>query len=113
MLFRASEVKMLFIGLIFLLISSVYLTFGCLTRDTPSTIVHCQSCNQETDFNRENVASNPQKVQVEIYYETLCYDTRSFIQHQLYPVWQDLGSENIMEIKWKPYGKARVSSIRQ
>ena len=46
-------------------------------------------------------------MQVEVYYETLCPDTRYFIRQQLYPVWQDL--KHIMDIHWKPYGKATVS----
>ena len=51
----------------------------------------------------------PSKVQVEVYYETLCPDTRYFIRQQLYPVWQDL--KHIMDIHWKPYGKATVSKL--
>ena len=47
-------------------------------------------------------------MQVEVYYEVLCSDTRNFIRRQLHPVWQQLGHKNIMEIQWKPYGKARV-----
>ena len=51
----------------------------------------------------------PRKVQVEVYYETLCPDTRLFIRSQLYPAWDEL--EHIMDIHWKPYGKATVSSV--
>ena len=49
------------------------------------------------------------KVKVELFYETLCPDVRHFIQGQLYPVWEDLS--DIMEIQWKPYGFAQVSTI--
>jgi len=52
----------------------------------------------------EDYSNEPSKVQVEVYYETLCPDTRYFIRQQLYPVWQDL--KHIMDIHWKPYGKA-------
>ena len=45
---------------------------------------------------------------MEVYYETLCPDTRLFIRQQLYPAWDEL--EHIMDIHWKPYGKATVSS---
>ena len=51
----------------------------------------------------------PRKVQVEVYYETMCPDARQFIRKQLIPVWDELHS--IMDIQWKPYGKAQVSSI--
>ena len=46
------------------------------------------------------------KVQVELFYESLCPDSRGFIQGQLYDVWEDLS--DIMEIHWKPYGFAQV-----
>ena len=46
------------------------------------------------------------KVQVELFYETLCPNVKNFIQGQLVPVWEDLS--DIMEIHWKPYGFAKV-----
>ncbi len=47
------------------------------------------------------------KVQVEVYYEVLCPDSRSFVIHQLSPTWEKLKS--IMDVHLKPYGKAQVS----
>ena len=49
------------------------------------------------------------KVQVELFYESLCPDSRNFIQSQLIPVWEDLS--DIMEIHWKPYGFAKVKYV--
>jgi len=89
-------------GFVFVLISNFYLTSSCMSQNSDNPNQSCQSCNQTNYLN--NISP---KVQVEVYYETLCSDTRTFIQRQLYPVWQQLGHENIMEIKWKPYGKAR------
>lgn len=48
---------------------------------------------------------------MEVYYETLCPDTRLFIRSQLYPAWDEL--EHIMDIHWKPYGKATVSFVNK
>lgn len=44
------------------------------------------------------------KLQVEVYYEVLCPDSRYFILHQLYPAWEKVG--DIMDIRFVPYGKA-------
>merc|ERR1712228_147882 len=54
----------------------------------------------EEDHNQK-----PGKVKVEVYYETLCPEVRYFIHNQLYPVWEELN--HIMELHWKPYGKAQ------
>jgi interferon gamma-inducible protein 30 len=48
-----------------------------------------------------------QKLQVEVYYEVLCPDSRYFILHQLYPAWEKV--PDIMDIHFVPYGKASVS----
>lgn len=48
--------------------------------------------------------SGPRKVQVEVYYETLCPDSRYFVLHQFYPAWEKVS--DIMDVHWKPYGKA-------
>ena len=48
----------------------------------------------------------PQRVQVEIYYETLCPEVRDFFNDQLSPNWGDLNG--IMDVHWIPYGKASV-----
>ncbi|XP_063845621.1 gamma-interferon-inducible lysosomal thiol reductase-like isoform X1 [Scylla paramamosain] len=45
------------------------------------------------------------RVRVTVFYEALCPDSRNFIVHQLYPVWQDLG--NIMNLDLHAFGKAR------
>lgn len=46
---------------------------------------------------------------MEVYYETLCPDTRHLIRAQIYPVWEELS--HIMDIHWKPYGKAQVTPL--
>ena len=105
---------MLFSSLIFF-ISSLYLTSCCLSTSSTQSEKNCQSCHQIDSLNQtttlNSAEKSPPKVQVKVYYETLCSDTRSFILHQLYPVWQELGHEGIMEIQWKPYGKATVSKM--
>jgi len=45
-----------------------------------------------------------ERVTVDVYYECLCPDSRSFIVNQLYPAWQNL--KDIMEINLIPWGKA-------
>lgn len=45
-----------------------------------------------------------QKVNVSVYYETLCWQSVRLIQRQLYPVWLDF-TENL-NISFVPYGKA-------
>ena len=49
------------------------------------------------------------KVVVDLYYEVLCPDSRSFVLYQLYPAWQ--GLKNIFTINYIPYGKARVRQL--
>lgn len=46
------------------------------------------------------------KIQVSVYYETLCGDSVAFLRDQLYPTWQKRRDE--MDIKLVPYGKAAV-----
>ena len=48
-----------------------------------------------------------ERLQVEVYYEVLCPDSRYFILHQLFPAWERVG--DIMDIRFIPYGKASVS----
>ena len=59
----------------------------------------------ELGIQRPN-GTQAKKVQVELFYETLCPNVKNFIQGQLVPVWEDLS--DIMEIHWKPYGFATV-----
>ena len=47
-------------------------------------------------------------MQVEVYYEVLCPDSRYFVLEQVLKSWEMLNS--IMDIHFKPYGKASVSS---
>ena len=107
-------IMMLFSSLIFF-ISSLYLTSCCLSTSSTQSEKNCQSCHQIDSLNQTTtlnpVEKSSPKVQVKVYYETLCSDTRSFILNQLYPVWQELGHEGVMEIQWKPYGKATVSKF--
>ena len=49
------------------------------------------------------------KVVVDLYYEVLCPDSRSFVLHQLYPAWQ--GLKDIFTINYIPYGKALVRRL--
>merc|ERR1712027_120263 len=44
------------------------------------------------------------RLQVEVYYEVLCPDSRYFILHQPFPAWERVG--DIMDIRFVPYGKA-------
>ena len=47
------------------------------------------------------------KIVVDLHYEVLCPDSRSFVLYQLYPAWQTLNS--IFTVNFIPYGKAYVS----
>ena len=44
---------------------------------------------------------------VEVYYECLCPDSKHFVTTQLYPAWQKLG--HYFNVGLKPFGKASVS----
>jgi len=48
-----------------------------------------------------------QKVNVTVFYETLCPDSRHFVLRQLYPTWQKV--PEIMDINYRPWGKAYFS----
>ena len=47
------------------------------------------------------------KVNVTVFYEVLCPDSRHFILRQLFPTWKKVA--DIMEIDYRPFGKAEVS----
>ena len=61
--------------------------------------------------NFEFIFRQVKKVQVEVYYEVWCPDSRRFILDQVLPVWRALKSE--VDIHWKPFGKASVSGYMQ
>lgn len=44
------------------------------------------------------------KVNVDLYYEVLCPDSRAFVLYQLYPAWESMG--DIFRVNFIPYGKA-------
>lgn len=44
------------------------------------------------------------KVNVTVFYEVLCPDSRHFILRQLFPTWQKVS--DIMEVDYRPFGKA-------
>ena len=46
------------------------------------------------------------KVQVEVYYEVLCPDSRHFVLDQVVSTWNTLEFDSIMDIKFIPFGKA-------
>ena len=46
------------------------------------------------------------KIEVDLYYEVLCPDSRSFVLYQLYPAWQTLSQ--IFTVNLVPFGKAYV-----
>ena len=47
------------------------------------------------------------KVNVTVFYEVLCPDSRHFILRQLFPTWEKVS--DIMELDYRPFGKADVS----
>ena len=49
------------------------------------------------------------KLQVEVYYEVWCPDSRRYIIDQALPAWEKF--EAIVDLRWKPYGKASVGSM--
>ena len=51
----------------------------------------------------------PKKVNVTVFYEVLCPDSRHFILRQLYPTWNKVSE--LMEIDYRPFGKATVSIV--
>ncbi|KFM58934.1 Gamma-interferon-inducible lysosomal thiol reductase, partial [Stegodyphus mimosarum] len=50
-------------------------------------------------------STSPEKVQLDIYYETDCPDSMRFVTRQLYPLYREM--ESILDIRLIPYGKAR------
>ena len=47
---------------------------------------------------------------VTVFYEVLCPDSRHFILRQLFPTWQKVSE--LMEIDYRPFGKATVRRLR-
>jgi len=46
------------------------------------------------------------RVNVTVFYEVLCPDSRSFVLRQLFPTWEKVS--DIMDIHYRPFGKAHV-----
>jgi len=51
----------------------------------------------------------PKKVNVTVFYEVLCPDSRHFILRQLFPTWQKVSE--LMEIDYRPFGKATYKKL--
>ena len=49
------------------------------------------------------------KLSIQVYYESLCSDSKNFITTQLYPTYQKLG--NYLKVDFKPFGNADVSIL--
>ena len=65
------------------------------------------------NFNRKTKKSGPKKfsfqassnkLSIQVYYESLCSDSKNFITTQLYPTYQKLGK--YLNIDFKPFGNA-------
>jgi len=58
-----------------------------------------------TKYIQEGILAQPiKKLQVEVYYEVWCPDSRRYIIDQALPAWEKF--EAIVDLHWKPYGKA-------
>ena len=49
------------------------------------------------------------KLSIQVYYESLCPDSKNFITTQLYPTYQKLGK--YLKVDFKPFGNADVSVV--
>lgn len=56
------------------------------------------------------VVESDEKLVVDVYYEVLCPDSRTFLLHQLAPAWHHL--QSIFTVNFIPYGKARTYGER-
>jgi len=54
----------------------------------------------------EIISVKGKKVNVTVFYEVLCPDSRYFVLKQLYPTWEKV--PEIMDINYRPFGKAHV-----
>jgi len=52
----------------------------------------------------KSMSKKPKKINVTVFYEVLCPDSRHFILRQLYPTWKKV--PDLMEIDYRPFGKA-------
>jgi interferon gamma-inducible protein 30 len=62
----------------------------------------------EDNLNEVNCQSSA-KLNIEVYYETLCPDSKRFINNQVSKIYQNSLLQNITNVVLVPYGKASVS----
>jgi len=65
-------------------------------------ILYSQFFNEPHFFGLEG-----KRVNVTVFYEVLCPDSRSFILRQLYPTWEKV--PEIMDLNYRPFGKAHFT----
>lgn len=71
------------------------------------SLVLCDNSNSNNSNSNSNINNNTdQKVQVGVYYESLCPDSRRFFLRQLMPVYKEIGA--IIEPVLVPFGHARI-----
>lgn len=70
-------------------------------------ILNCQFGHLLHETETKVNENQKNKLNVKIYYESLCYDSMVFFRQQLYPTW--LKRKDFMSLSLIPYGKAIVS----
>jgi hypothetical protein len=58
-----------------------------------------------------NCQSSNTKLNIEVYYETLCPDSKRFINNQVSKIYQNNLLQNITNVILVPYGKASVNHL--
>ncbi|XP_014243821.1 GILT-like protein 1 [Cimex lectularius] len=52
-----------------------------------------------------------QKVMVEVFYESLCPDSKTFVTEQLAPTWKNTELQSYLNVSLVPYGKSKTSGV--
>ncbi|XP_055343009.1 uncharacterized protein LOC129591395 [Paramacrobiotus metropolitanus] len=90
----ATNSKMLTSGKYMLVLTSLTIVFACASS----------KLHHKKNHHSHRRIRDAAPVLLEVYYETLCPDSRAFITNQLYPTLQQINS--IMNVSMIPYGKA-------
>ncbi|GKY97868.1 oxidoreductase [Mayamaea pseudoterrestris] len=104
-------------GLVLKLIASIIGLFivsvrvGCATFLQPSSVLDIGMQHGGSD-NVSVIRTDPKKVKVEFYMESLCIDCQRFMLEQLHPAYALLG-DSVMDLTIVPYGNAKIDTAKK
>jgi len=84
-----------------------HLTSFCFLLIASHTITACRQQKSFEENQKQRIKNGDELVKINVYYESLCPDSKAFITQQLGPVYQKF--KKYLEVELRPYGNAKTT----